>query len=85
MKKYAATKDLVDKIKTLEKNIEQLELKQKELEMNLSTPELYSNPENLKQLTAQFYRVRTELESSLSEWSQLSEKLNQVESRFPIL
>jgi ATP-binding cassette subfamily F protein 3 len=84
-KKYAATKDLVDKIKTLEKNIEQLEQKQKELEMNLSTPELYSNPENLKQLTAQFYRVRTELESSLSEWSQLSEKLNQVESRFPKL
>jgi ATP-binding cassette subfamily F protein 3 len=81
-KKYEATKDLVDKIKIIEKNIEQLEQKEKELEINLSSPELYGDTENLKQLTSKFYQVKSELESSLSEWDKLSEKLQQIESKF---
>ncbi len=81
-KKYSATKDLIKRIEELEKIIHKLESKQNELENKLADPSLYNNPEEAKKVNFDFKKIKDELEKSLTEWTDLSEKLNEIERSF---
>lgn len=80
--KYAATKELVKQISDLEKKIIELEKKQKRLELNLTDPEIYSNPETIKETTKNFNEAKKDLETVLYKWEMLQEELVKIESRF---
>ena len=81
-KRYDASKDIVKKIKELEKQIENLENKEKDLEKILADQETYSNPETAREKTVEFNKVKEMIEESLSEWSKLSEELTRIEKQF---
>jgi len=83
-KKYSATKNLIKEIKSLEKIIEELENKEKELERNLLNPSIYKNTKLTFEMSNEFNNVKNELESKLTEWSRLSEKLHEAEKQFAL-
>ncbi len=81
-KKYSATKNLVKRIFELEKEISKLEILNKQLELNLIDPEIYSNPEAAKETTKKFSETKVELEDVLLQWEKLNEELANIESQF---
>ncbi len=80
--KHKATKDILKSITNLETMISILETEQKELESKLSSSDIYSNTELIKQTTLRFNEVKNELEIALSKWEDLNDKLQQIESQF---
>jgi ATP-binding cassette subfamily F protein 3 len=83
-KRYNATKDLIKMVKEVENQIEQLEKEVKELELNLTNPEIYSNPVKARELTLKFNSSKIELEKSIAHWAKLSEELSEIEKQFDI-
>jgi ATP-binding cassette subfamily F protein 3 len=83
-KKYSATKDLLKKVETVENEIEALEKKVKELELNLTLPEVYNNPATARDMTLEFGTSKNKLEKTISLWEKLSEELNEIEKQFDI-
>jgi len=83
-KKYNATKDLLKKVETVENEIEALEKKVKELELNLTLPEVYNNPATARDMTLEFGTSKNKLEKTISLWEKLSEELNEIEKQFDI-
>lgn len=81
-KKYLATKDLLKRISEAESKISELERLTKQLELNLTDPEIYSNPELAKETTKKFNFAKTELEDILYQWEMMNEKLAEIESQF---
>jgi ATP-binding cassette, subfamily F, member 3 len=81
-KKYLATKDLLKRISEAESKISELERLTKQLELNLTDPEIYSNPELVKETTKKFNSAKTELEDILYQWEMMNEKLAEIESQF---
>lgn len=81
-KKYNASKDIIKKITSVEKEIENLEIQQKTIEAYLSSPEAYGNTSELTNKTRDFNHIKDQLEKKLNEWSTLSEELQKIESRF---
>lgn len=80
--KHKATKDILKSITNLETMISNLETEQKELERRLSDPEIYSDPDLIKQTSVRFNEVKNEIDLALSEWEELNKKLLEIESRF---
>jgi ATP-binding cassette, subfamily F, member 3 len=83
-KRYNATKDLLKKVETVENEIEVLEKKVKELEQNLTLPEVYNNPATARDMTLEFGASKNKLEKTISLWEKLSEELNEIEKQFDI-
>jgi len=81
-RKYEASKDLVKEISELEKQIELLERKEKELEHNLTLPEFFSDPQKAKETTFLFNNTKKKLEDKIKEWEIASEKLHNIEKQF---
>ncbi len=81
-KKYLATKDILKKVSSIEKKIEILELKQKELEKLLADPTVYSNPQEVKERNHEYQHTKEKLESSIAEWEKYSEELHNIEKQF---
>lgn len=80
--KYLATKDLLKRISEAESKISELERLTKQLELNLTDPKTYSNPELAKETTKKFNSAKTELEDILFQWEMMNEKLAEIESQF---
>ncbi len=80
--KYRATKELNERISTLEKEIEELEWKEKELEDALANPETYRDAKRANELNVEFNSVKEELSKHLQEWEKLTEELMNIEAQF---
>ena len=80
--KHLATKDVIKSIKKLEELIYELEIDHKELEEKLADPKIYSNGEAIKQTTAKFNQVKSQLEKAINEWTNLNEELQNIEAQF---
>ena len=83
-KKYAATKDLLKKISNIEKEIDSLETKKAEIENALALPETYSDPAKAKGLNAEYVQVKEKLDIQMESWSELSEKVSEIEQQFTV-
>ncbi|HEX2867471.1 MAG TPA: ABC-F family ATP-binding cassette domain-containing protein [Ignavibacteriales bacterium] len=81
-KKYAATKDIVKEIASLEVKIEALEEKKKQLESDLADPSVYSNSQMAKEKTADYSSTKENLEKCFEKWTELTESLEKIESQF---
>jgi len=81
-KKYLATKDLLKKVSGIEKKIETLELRQKELEKMLADPSVYSNPQEVKERNHEYQEIKNKLDLTINEWEKHSEELHRIEKQF---
>jgi ATP-binding cassette subfamily F protein 3 len=81
-KKYSATKELQRRILETEKRISELEEISKNLEIELTDPNIYSNPELTKETTRRFKEAKNELEKILLHWEELNEELSIIEAQF---
>jgi ATP-binding cassette subfamily F protein 3 len=80
--KYNATKDLSKEISKAEQQISFLENEQKLLEDKLADPQVYTNGVLVKETTAQFNSLKSQLDSTIKKWEELNEKLLEAESHF---
>ena len=83
-KRFNATKDISAELKIIENEIELLESRKAKFENTLNDENLYSNPEEIKNVTIEYEEVKTKLKSSYSKWDELSEKLEAIESEFDL-
>jgi ATP-binding cassette, subfamily F, member 3 len=81
-KKYAATKELTKMISLLEREIEGLEARQKNLENLLADPSIYTRGEEAKEKTLLLKDVKSNLNDKIAEWTALSEQLADIEKQF---
>jgi ATP-binding cassette subfamily F protein 3 len=82
-KKYMATKDLIKQIDKLEKEIELLEKREKELEKILANPSVYSNPQKAKERNLEYIQTKELFDRTIAEWEKSSENLHNIETLFP--
>ena len=82
-KRYIATKDLIQEIEKLEKEIELSELRQRELETILVDPAVYSNPQEAKNRNLEYVQTKELLDKTIAAWEKLSEELHNIEKQFP--
>ncbi|MBK8663598.1 MAG: ATP-binding cassette domain-containing protein [Ignavibacteriales bacterium] len=80
--KYAATKQINAEIAKLEKRIESLEEKVATLESELALEEVYKDAQLTKKKTAEYNSSKAELDSVLSKWEKLAEKLENILKQF---
>jgi ATP-binding cassette subfamily F protein 3 len=80
--RYNTTKDLIEKISLIEKEITLLEKKEKELESFLADPETYQDSQKALELNKEFESVKSKLSENLNKWGNLSDKLQKIESKF---
>lgn len=81
-KRYRATKKIISDIEVIEKNIEELEDLKKELELKLSNAEIFSKPDQAKEVNQKYETVKSDLDKSTHLWAELSEKLEEIEKEF---
>lgn len=81
-KKYQATKVLIKNVRQLELNISELEIKERQLEKELSDPELYNKPELMREKNLQFNSIKQELTRLVEEWEKQTAELQNVEEKF---
>ena len=81
-KKYQATKVLIKNVRQLELKISELEIKERQLEKELSDPELYNKPELMREKNLQFNSVKQELTRLVEEWEKQTAELQNVEEKF---
>ena len=81
-KKFKATKDIIQKIEGIEKQISTLELKETELENKLADEKIYSDPQTARYVTSEYNKVKESLNYNMAEWSRLSEELQKIESQY---
>ena len=80
--KYNATKDLISEIALLEKKIEDLEEKEKKIEVTLAKPETYNDPKKAFSSNEKCKIIKEELSGVTTKWEELSEELANIESQF---
>ncbi len=79
---YFATKDLKERIKTLEKRIEYLEKSQKTLEEIILSSDTYTDIKFANEKNLDFVKNKNELEACYKEWEKLSEEIYKIETKF---
>src|SRR5664280_2526236 len=82
-KKYIATKDLIQQVEKLEKEIELLEKREKELEKILANPSVYSNPQEARERNLEYIQTKELLDKTIADWEKLSQELHNIEKLFP--
>lgn len=80
--KFAVTKILREEIVGLENNIQNLEAEKSLLEVELSTTEVYQNPEMARAKNIQYDKVKSSLETIYSSWTEKTLELENIESKF---
>jgi ATP-binding cassette subfamily F protein 3 len=81
-KKYLATKDLVKNVQKLEAEITKLEEKEKLLEKELADPELYNNPELMREKNLAYLNTKKKLEELITSWEKNTAELQKAEEKF---
>ncbi len=78
-KRYKATKDIIAKIQKIESEISINEEKKANLEIELSLPDIYSNPTLIKQKRSDYETINNILEELYSSWTLNNEQLEEIE------
>jgi ATP-binding cassette subfamily F protein 3 len=82
-KRYSSTKGLIKSISALEEKIELLEKRRSELESQISDSKFYEQgPVLIRSVNADYQKVKTDIDTALHEWGELSDKLQQIEKDF---
>jgi ATP-binding cassette subfamily F protein 3 len=81
---YDATKQLKEKISSLEEQIELLEHKKNSLESDLMKEEIYSNPDKARATKNDFELTKNDLNRYYEEWTEVSNELEEVLQKFKL-
>lgn len=81
-KKYKATKDLVKEIEKAENIIAAIEEKINNIEIELGSETVFSNPQLSKEKNNEYEKSKKELEYHYSLWTDLNAKLEEIEKEF---
>jgi len=81
-KRYQATKEIISEIEVIEEKIERMENFKKELELKLSDSDIFSKPQQAKEVNLKYETVKSDLDKLTHIWTELSEKLEEIESQF---
>ena len=77
-KKYQATKTLNKEIEILENKIASLESEQKNLLEKLNDERLYSNGDEIKNISVRLKEIDKELKSLFDKWEEKNEKVSEI-------
>jgi ATP-binding cassette subfamily F protein 3 len=80
--RFKATKDLTKNIQLIESRIAKLEVREKQLEKELSDPALYNNPELMKEKNLQFNQVKQEISGLLKSWEENTTQLQKAKEKY---
>jgi ATP-binding cassette, subfamily F, member 3 len=80
--RYVRTKPLQDKLAKVEKEIEQLEQKKKDIEATMADPEAYRSGEALHETHAMYRTTGEQLMDLYHQWGKLSEELDKIRSEY---
>ena len=83
-KKFKATKSLTEDLSKVELQIEELESRKEELEIKLNDENLYNDPAKIKEVTIDYEKAKSTLAKLYSQWDEMSEKLEAIESEFKL-
>lgn len=81
-KKYKATKDIVKEIEKIELSISEFENKIKNIEIDLGKEEVFTNPTLSKEKNIEYETSKKKLDYLLSQWTEFSTKLEEIENSF---
>lgn len=81
-KKYSESKVLLNRIDKIESEIEHLEDRKQALENELADPEVFSKPQLSKEKNLEYKSKKDKLEDYYTEWTELQEKLEEVEKKY---
>ncbi len=80
--RYNSTKDLKERLAKLEKEIHSLERELEKINEALIKPDLYSNPNQIKELNEKHKELKLKLDVVTKEWEEVSLSLEEVEKEF---
>jgi len=80
--RYNATKELKERSSKLEKEIHKLEQQLEEINETLIKPDLYSNPNQIKELNEKRQNLKLSLDKKVKEWEEVSLRLEEIEREF---
>jgi len=81
-KRFTETKEIKAEVERLETEIESLEKKKENLENELAKEKNFSDPAKAKELNRQYEVVKEKLNATVDLWSELSERLEEIEKRY---
>ena len=81
-KKFAATKDLRTKLEKCEKEVSSLEELKSRLEGELSDAKIFTNPQLAKEKNLEYEKTKALLDTTYLVWTELSDKLEEIEKGF---
>ena len=83
-KKYNATKDLRKRLEKVETEISKLEDLKKQLEAELSSEKVFSNPQLAKEKNLEYEKSKNQLELTYDEWTNISNEIELIEKEFDL-
>lgn len=81
-KKYILTKDIKKELEICENEIHRLENIKYNLEIELTKPEIFSNPTLAKEKNLDYEKTKLLLDLEYEHWTELSHKLEEIEKNF---
>jgi ATP-binding cassette, subfamily F, member 3 len=81
-KRYNQTKDIRKELESCEKEIQVLEKNKSELELELSNPEVFSNPGLAKEKNIEYDKIKYKLDEKYERWAEISHRLEEIEKNF---
>ena len=81
-KKYSQTKDIKKELEICETEIHKMEEHKTNIEHELSSSQIFSNPSLAKEKNIEYDIIKTKLENLYDRWTQLSHKLEEIEKSF---
>jgi ATP-binding cassette subfamily F protein 3 len=80
--RYKATKDLKERLVTLEKEIPTLEEELEKINAVLIKPDSYNNPNQIKELNEKHKELKLSLDKKVKDWEEVSLSLEEIEREF---
>jgi len=81
-KRYNQTKDIRKELESCEKEIQALEKNKSGLELELSNPEVFSNPGLAKEKNIEYDKIKNKLDEKYEQWAKISHRLEEIEKNF---
>jgi len=81
-KRYNLTKDIRKELESCEKEIQVIEKSKSGLELELSKPEVFSNPGLAKEKNIEYDKIKNKLDEKYEQWAEISHRLEEIEKNF---
>jgi len=81
-RKHERLKPYKEKMEPLEDNIEQIEARKDEIEELMAQSDFYDDEEQVKEVSQEYEKLKSELQDIYAEWEELAMKMTEIEEEF---